>query len=232
MNPTALGVCAATAAGVSARWNWWRPAARGLPVLMYHKVGTPPRGSKLGALWVETEEFEWQMRYLLRRGFTPMLFGELAACDEGRAPWPEKPALVTFDDGYANNCEEAFPVLSALGVKANVFLVVETVGSHNAWHDPATEPWLRMLDWGQVERMRDSGLVDFGSHTMRHRNLASLPLEDVRWEARESKKRLEERLGREVAAFAYPYGAGAYDAGVRAAVRAAGYRYDFGIRQG
>ena len=232
MNPFALGAAAATAAGISARWNWWRPAAEGLPVLMYHKVGDPPPGSRLRPLWVSTEEFEWQMRYLLRRGFAPMLFSELAACEDGRAALPRKPVLVTFDDGYANNYEEAFPVLARLRVKANIFIVVETVGSHNAWHDPESESWLRMLEWGQISEMRDSGLVDFGSHTMRHRNLTEISIEDVRWEALESKRRLSERLGRDVTAFAYPYGAGAYDAGVRAAVREAGYRHDFGIRQG
>lgn len=224
---------AAAALAVSARWNWWRPRARGgIPALMYHKVGDAPRGSKLKKLWVRTADFEWQMEYLLAHGFTPMLFSELAAAEDGRAPMPARPVLVTFDDGYANNHEQAFPVLRRLGVKANIFLVYETIGIHNAWHDPATEPWIRMLDWERVFEMRDSGLVEFGSHTMRHRDLAALGPEEVRWELVESKKRLEDRIGRPMVGFAYPYGSGAYAPAVRAAARAAGYRYDFGIRQG
>ncbi|MEK9145816.1 MAG: polysaccharide deacetylase family protein, partial [Elusimicrobiota bacterium] len=156
--------------------------------------------------------------------------GPLAAA--GEKSLPENPVLITFDDGYANNYETAFPVLQELKVKANVFLVFETLGRHNAWHAPSTEPWQRMLDLAQVERMQDSGLVEFGSHTMTHKDLAAIPLEEVRWELRESKKRLEEALGRPVTAFAYPYGAGAFKPEVRAAVLEAGYLHDFSVRQG
>jgi peptidoglycan/xylan/chitin deacetylase (PgdA/CDA1 family) len=117
-------------------------------------------------------------------------------------------------------------------MKGNIFLVFETIDSHNSWHDPATEPWLPMLTWKQVSEMQDSGVIEFGSHTMRHRNLPRVASDDARWEIRESKKRLEEKLGREMAGFAYPYGAGAYDPEIRRFVLEAGYRYDFGIKQG
>ena len=150
---TALpAACAAVAAAVSARWNWWRPTAQGLPVLMYHKVGEAPPSSRLKKLWVSAPDFRWQMEYLLRRGFTPVLFSDLKAA-AGEKPLPEKPVLITFDDGYANNFETAFPVLQELKVKANIFLVFETLGKHNAWHAPSTEPWQRMLNLAQVERM-------------------------------------------------------------------------------
>ncbi|MBI4425599.1 MAG: polysaccharide deacetylase family protein [Elusimicrobia bacterium] len=226
-----VGVAAAI--GASCRWNWWRPLVTGgLPCLMYHKIGDPPPDSKLAKLWIAADEFRWQMEYLLRNGYTPLLLRELRAAELGSRTLPPKPALVTFDDGYANNYEEAYPILRELGVKGNVFLVYETIDHHNAWHDPASEPWLRMLTWKQALEMQDSGLVEFGSHTMRHRNLPSLPLEEARWEIFESKRRLEEKLGRPMTGFAYPYGAGAYAPAVRQAAREAGYPYDFGIRQG
>lgn len=216
----------------SARWNWWRLKASGLPVLMYHKVGDYPKGSQLAKLWVSAEEFRWQMKYLLRHEYTPMLFWELAEVYEGQRMMPERPVLVTFDDGYANNYEIAFPVLKELNVKANIFLVYETIDRHNAWHDPKTEPWIKMLTWDQVFEMLNSGLVDMGSHTMKHRNLPTISLEEARWEMAESKKRLEEKLGRRMTAFAYPYGAGAYHPEVRKAALEAGYLFDFGIKQG
>lgn len=59
--------------GVSARWNWWRLPQTGLPVLMYHKVGDPPEGSRLKKLWVSVEEFRWQMDYLKRHGYAEAL---------------------------------------------------------------------------------------------------------------------------------------------------------------
>ncbi|MEK7857894.1 MAG: polysaccharide deacetylase family protein [Elusimicrobiota bacterium] len=225
-------VLAAAALGASARWNWWRPKIKGIPSLMYHKIGDFPPGSQLQKLWVTAADFRKQLQYLKDRGYTSMTFAELRAAELGKAPMPEKPVLITFDDGYANNYEIAFPLLKEFGMKGNIFLVYETMEKHNAWHDPATEPWLRMLTWAQIQEMQDCGLVEFGSHTMKHRNLSEIPLDDVRWEVSESKKRLEEKLGREQIGFAYPYGSGAYNEPVRELARHAGYRYDFGIKQG
>lgn len=221
------------AAGASARWNWWRPrVADGIPTLMYHKIGDAPPRSRLAKLWVRPDDFRRQLEYLKKHGYTAITCRDWNDAEKGLSPLPAKPVLITFDDGYMNNFEFAFPILREHGMKGCVFLVYETVGKHNAWHDPATEPWLRMLSWAQVLEMQDSGVFEFGSHTMRHRNLAELPPEDVRWEAKESKRRLEDALGREVMAFAYPYGAGAYQPAVRRAVIDAGYRFDFGIKQG
>ncbi|MFA6318729.1 MAG: polysaccharide deacetylase family protein [Elusimicrobiota bacterium] len=230
---TATAVAAAlAAAGMSCRWNWWRPKVKGLAALMYHKVGDYPPGSQLKKLWVTARDFRRQMLWLKENGWTTMTFRGLRDAEEGRAPMPEKPCLVTFDDGYANNYEIAFPILSELGLKGNIFLVFDTIGRHNAWHDPASEPWLDMLTWDRVFEMQKSGVIEFGSHTVSHRNLAEISLEDVAWEVRESKKRLEDKLGLEMVGFAYPYGAGAFVPEVRAAARAAGYRYDFSVKQG
>jgi peptidoglycan/xylan/chitin deacetylase (PgdA/CDA1 family) len=229
----ALGVVAGLAAlGASTRWNWWRSKVWGLPALMYHKIGDSPKESKLAKLWVATADFRRQMDYLKSRGHTTMTFSELKAADEGKNPMPPKPLLITFDDGYANNYELAYPILRELGMKGNIFLVYETMERHNAWHNPSTEPWMAMLTWAQIVEMQNSRVIEFGSHTMRHRNLTQIPLEDARWELEESKRRLEDTLGREVLGLAYPYGAGAYVPKIRHAARQAGYRYDFGIRQG
>lgn len=220
------------AAAFSARWNWWRPRIGGLAVPMYHKIGDAPRGSKLKKLWVAEDDFRRQCAALVKDGWTSLHFSELAAIRDGRRPLPKKPVVITFDDGYENNFTAAHPVLKEFGLKANLFLVYETTGRHNAWHDPATEPWQRMLDWAQVREMLDSGVWDVGSHTMRHAHLPSLGFEDAAWEIGESKKRLEDKLGRPMLAFGYPYGAGAYDPKIREAVFEAGYAMDFGIRQG
>lgn len=228
-----LAALGAVAAGASARWNWWRPVvAGGLPTLMYHKIGDAPPGSRLKKLWVTAEDFRRQLAYLRDHGYTAVDFRDWRDAEKGVKPLPSKPVLITFDDGYMNNYELAYPILREFGMKGAVFLVYETMEKHNGWHDPATEPWLRMLSWAQVREMQDSGVVEFGSHTMRHRNLDAIPLEDARWELVESKKRLEDKLGREMLGFAYPYGAGAYNPAVRRAALEAGYRFDFSVKQG
>lgn len=227
------GLGAAAALGASARWNWWRPTVPGgLPVLTYHKVGAYPPGSRLKPLWVTEKQFRGQLEHLKANGFTSLTFTELRDIDDGKKPMPAKPVLITFDDGYANNYEIAYPIMKELGMKGNIFLVHDTLEGHNAWHNPATEPWIPMLTWTQCREMQDSGVVELGSHTMSHKNLPTIPLDDVRYEVAESKRRLEDKLGREMVGFAYPYGAGAFNADVRRVTREAGYRYDFAFRRG
>jgi len=227
MTGALLGAAGAAAfLAASARWNWWRPRVRGLAVPMYHKIGDPPASSRVKKLWVRTRDFRRQLEFLLRDGWTPVLLSELSGA------LPPKPVLVTFDDGTADAYERAFPILKELGFKANVFLVCEAIGRHTAWEDPAVEPFQRVLDRDQILEMQASGLVEFGSHTLRHPDLARLSLEEARCEAAESRRRLEALLGRPVTAFAYPYGSGAYLPEVRATVRQAGYLHDFSIRQG
>jgi peptidoglycan/xylan/chitin deacetylase (PgdA/CDA1 family) len=218
--------------GFSARWNWWRPKAAGLPVLMYHKIGPAPKGSTLPKLWVSSEDFRKQMAHLKSHGYSTVAFSDIEAARRGEKPLPKKAVLVTFDDGYENNYTEAYPVLRELGLKANLFVVWETIGSHNAWHDPENEAWQRMATWAQLREMRSSGVFELANHTMRHSNLSAIPLEDVRWEVREAKARLEDGIGCALPAFAYPYGAGAYVPAVRDAVFEAGHTLDFGIKQG
>lgn len=226
-----VGALAASAA-VSARWNWWRPKIGGLASPMYHKLGDPPPGSRLKKLWVSERDFRAQCAALLREGYHSLHFSDLAAIRSGKARLPRRPVLITFDDGYENNYTLAHPILREMGLKANLFLVIESTDHHNFWHDPSTEPWLKMLTWSQVREMADSGVWEVGSHTMRHPNLTLSTPEDARWEIEESKKRLEDKLGSPVLAFGYPYGAGAYEPRIRDAVYEAGYSMDFGIRQG
>jgi len=191
-------VGALAAAGASARWNWWRPAVTGgMPTLMYHKIGDYPPGSELKKLWVATADFRRQLQYLKDHGYTSINFVDWRDAEKSVKPLPAKPVLITFDDGYMNNYELAYPLLREFGMKGCVFLVYEMMDQHNAWHDPASEPWLKMLTWAQIKEMQDSGVIEFGSHTMKHRNLAALPLDEVRWELTESKKRLEDKLGRD-----------------------------------
>lgn len=228
--PYAVGLAAAAA---SARWNWWRPVvSSGMPTLMYHKIGNYPPGSKLAKLWVKADDFRAQLTYLRDHGYTSITFSDWRDAEKGIKSLPPKPVLITFDDGYMNNFELAYPLLREFGMKGCIFLVYETMDKHNGWHNPDTEPWLKMLTWQQIREMQESGTIEFGSHTMKHRNLSETSADDVRWELVESKKRLEDKLGREMVGFAYPYGAGAYKPEVRRAALDAGYRFDFSIKQG
>jgi len=136
---------------LSARWNWWRSVSSGIPILMYHKIGDAPEGSKLGKLWVSAHKFRKQMGYLTDEGYHPVTFKDIYDHWDGVRNLPPKPVVITFDDGYANNFNEAFPVLRDFGFKAVLFVVIQTVGWDNHWHDPDSEIRIPMISWAQLK---------------------------------------------------------------------------------
>jgi peptidoglycan/xylan/chitin deacetylase (PgdA/CDA1 family) len=225
-----VGVGAA-ALGLSARWNWWRRAASGVPILMYHKVGEPPRASKLKKLWVSVADFRGQMAYLLDHGYHPTTLAELAAVVDAGRPVSDKAVVITFDDGYRNNHETAFPVLREFGFRAVLFVVVNAVGGDNFWHDASVETRIPMLSWDEVRDFQGAGW-EIGSHTLGHPRLSKLSPEALRRELTESREELGRRLGKPPVSFANPYGDASDDPLVRDAIRAAGYRWAVSVHQG
>ncbi|MGQ0644617.1 MAG: polysaccharide deacetylase family protein [Elusimicrobiota bacterium] len=231
MNSWLLAGGGLAALGFSARWNWWRPRAEGLPILMYHKVGTPPAGSKLKKLWVSPEQFRRQMHYLKEKGHSPITFRRLAELRDRGEAVPDSAVVITFDDGYKNNHENAFPILKEFGFEAVVFLVFNTLEGENAWHDPAGEARVPMLSWREIEELKAGG-VEFGSHTLNHVKLSRVDHDTARREIQESRRALSEKLGYEPVSFAYPYGDGADEPRLQDLAREAGYRWAVSVHQG
>ncbi|WP_371371348.1 polysaccharide deacetylase family protein [Sporomusa aerivorans] len=201
---------------VIAGHNSNRPASVSLadvPVLNYHKVDALHH-----ALSIPSEEFEEQMAYLSRNGFTTITPDALMAyLNHGKA-LPEKPILITFDDGYLDNFTNAYPIMKKYGFTATIFLVTSLVG-----HDE------RFMTWDQVRMMQQDGFV-FGSHTVSHTPLTKLSREQAMDELVNSRKEIEQQLGSKPKYFAYP--TGAYNLPVEELVKQAGYRAAFTIRYG
>jgi peptidoglycan/xylan/chitin deacetylase (PgdA/CDA1 family) len=217
--------------GVSARWNWWRIRTPGLPILMYHKVGQPPQGSTLRKLWVSVENFRWQMDYLKRHGYTPLTLRRVAELLAEGLPLPANGVVLTFDDGYRNNIETAFPVLREFGFPATIYIVVNAIGRDNFWHDPSSETRLPMLTWEDVATLRDAGW-DIGSHTLNHPRLTRLSLDEANKEIVESRRILGEKGGSVPVSFAHPYGDGADSAEIRRLIQQAGYLTACSVHRG
>jgi peptidoglycan/xylan/chitin deacetylase (PgdA/CDA1 family) len=137
--------------------------------------------------------------------------------------------MLTFDDGYLDNYTTLFPILEARRLPALIFLVVGRVGRKNNWDvgsELAGEP---LLGWEQIEEMSAAGVL-FGSHGMTHADLRTTDEAGLEFEVRESKRVIEDRLGKPVEAFAYPFGR--FDERILSAVGHGGYRYAMTVGSG
>lgn len=132
-----------------------QPVREPMPVLMYHHM--VPEGQNCNAMTITPGKFRADLDIILAKGYTPVLPGELAA----GAPLPEKPILITFDDGYRSNYDLVYPILREYGVKACISIIV-------LMPDLPTD---NFCTWEQLREMTDSGLVEVGSHSYRLHNL-------------------------------------------------------------
>ncbi|MCD6505461.1 polysaccharide deacetylase family protein [Candidatus Poribacteria bacterium] len=210
-----------------------------LLVLVYHRICETE-----GFMWdddlvsASPQQFERQVRYIAER-FTPITFEELGRILDGRSPMPPRPVIVTFDDGYMDNYLQAFPILKRYGVPATFFIPVGFIGTRKVtWWDlkafkrknarqPREGP--EFMGWEEIEEMAEWGM-EFGSHTVSHISLAKASDVRIKDELSASKSEMEHRLGREITAFAYPYGE--WDERAVKLVREAGFRFAVTLEHG
>lgn len=132
-----------------------------VPILLYHHLD-PDQPESETTLHPET--FERQMRLLKEQGYTPISFDELIAFVEQGTPLPEKPVMITFDDGYASNAVYAYPVLRELGFHASIFAIGCSIG-HDRYYKDTNYSLTPHFGQTEITEMLDSGLISIGSHT-------------------------------------------------------------------
>jgi len=192
------------------------PSPRGsLRIVYYHRIDEERHRS-----CVAPAAFAEQMRLLRTEGFRVLPLAAVAEHLEAGRPFPERSVAITFDDGFADNHRNAFPVLAREGLPATVFLATGYVGSAEL---PVIRDrsGLRPLDWNQVGEMARHG-IEMGAHTVSHPELPGLDDEALQREIRGSKEEIEQRLGRPVTSFCYPRGR--FDDRVEREVERAGFR--------
>lgn len=162
---------------------------KNVPVFLYHCVLETPYGKNTD-LFVLPSEFEAQVKYWSENGYTGIFASELPISKKF-----EKPIVITFDDGYSDNYEVAYPILKKYNMKATIFVSTKTVGRDGH------------VTRSQLKEMSNSGLISIQSHSVHHLDLSKLEEEKMKTELYKSKQLLEKAIGSEVTAFAYPYGA-------------------------
>jgi len=194
-------------------------------ILTYHRIGISRTG-RTERLTVPPGRFARQIGLL--RGLRTQ-FADLDQCGEWLAGRKSvgKPLVLSFDDGYADICQYALPLLVEHGISAIVYLVADR--RQDNWMNLGGGAALPLMDWSQVRDLARNGIM-FGSHTQTHPDLTQLSDEQLHSELVDSKKEIEDQLGQPVNHFCYPFGA--HDDRVVDAVGEAGYTTATTTRRG
>jgi peptidoglycan/xylan/chitin deacetylase (PgdA/CDA1 family) len=111
--------------------------------------------------------------------------------------------VLTFDDGYRDVYEQAFPTMKARGLPFTLYLATESIETGI----PLTPGGMaNPLTWGQIGEMVETGLVTIGAHTHRHADLRNLRVTEIERELETSDGLINDRLGVQPSSFAYPWG--------------------------
>lgn len=175
----------------------------GLRILMYHAVGSPARGDRLGIFILAPEHFRAQVDVLAEMLTIPLAPPTI--------PQDDVRIAITFDDGYANNLRIAAPLLAERGLPFTVFVTTDFV----------REGVQGFMSPGEVKELAQIPGACIGAHGRSHRPLTECNDGELVAELVDSKNYLEDLLGRPVTSVAYPHGA--VDRRVRNAAQSAGY---------
>ena len=183
-------------------YKYSRRADIKIPILLYHNFVTEvPNSDQDDFKYINTpESFEENIKTFLDNGYTIISIKELADADKGKTELPNKPIIITFDDGYYSNYEYIYPILKKYNAKASIFIVTDKIGKEF--------DGIKYLGWDECLEMQNSGLVEIYSHSKKHVFYDKLPVREIRDDVKESYEMIEEHLGKkDLKVFAYPYGA-------------------------
>ncbi|MCL5970913.1 MAG: polysaccharide deacetylase family protein [Patescibacteria group bacterium] len=168
-----------------------------LPIILYHYVEyvKDPGDFIRRGLDVTPRNFEEQLKSLKNNQYQTYFIKDIPRIMEGKIKYSTPSAVLTFDDGFEDFYTDAFPLLKKYKTKATIYVVYNFIGHPN------------YMNKSQLQEVINSGLVELGSHSLNHVNLASEAASLAKKEIADSKKKLEEDFGIIVETFAYPYGA-------------------------
>jgi peptidoglycan/xylan/chitin deacetylase (PgdA/CDA1 family) len=179
------------------RFSLLLPGTKGLPVLLYHKMSLSSEDS----LTIRPETFERHLLFLHKNGYHTISFEQLLAFRENGSPLPRKPVMITFDDGYVNNGELAYPLLKKHGCTAVFFIPSAGIGKTSAWDANAEA----LMSAQQLKNL-DPAVVELGLHSGCHGNYKHLSPELIDADLRANISAMKTMGIPFVPGFAYPYG--------------------------
>ena len=184
---------------------------RAVIVINYHKID-----NIFHSLAVSTGDFEKQMQWLKSHGYNSITPDQLYDFVADGAELPNHPVLITFDDGYADNYKNAYPIMKKYGFVGTVFVVTSYL-----------EKYPNYMTWAQAKEMHDNGF-SIESHTVTHKSMTEASDSQIMEELTKSRETIKEKLGEDADFFAYP--TGTYNLHIARLAREAGYKAAFTIK--
>ncbi len=191
-----------------------------LPIFAYRQIA--PDGFNA----VTTQVFSQQLQQLKKQGYYSVSWENWQNAKLTKTALPGKPVLLTFDGGYLDFFEYAFPLLKQFDFTATVFVVTDSIGKTNSWEKADSEA-VQLMGWPELRQLRNAG-IDIGSLSATYQPLTGLSPTEIVREGAKSRAILEGGLGKPVKCFAYPYGS--VDQIVEHLIGAIGYT--FGVSYG
>jgi len=181
------------------RWSNYNPHRR-IPILMYHQIAETNLNDDPLQLGVSPYQFAAQMAFLTKHGIRSLSLDQFQQQTQQQTQ-PQKAVVISFDDGFADNYHNAFPILQQYGLTASIFLVSQRVGQQRDWEQTPVP----LLNWQQIQEMSAHG-IEFQSHTAHHIDMRETANDLVKQDLILSKQTIEDTLGKAVNHLAYPYG--------------------------
>ena len=200
---------------------------RKVPILMYHAI-SESSVPIFRPFTVAPAQFAEQMAYIYEKQYTPLTVTQLVRARlQNEGTLPEKPVVITFDDGFADFFTEALPILKQYNFTATLYISTAFVNGTSRWLKRIGEGERLMLTWEQVTEINASS-IECGGHTHTHPRLDTIPPSKARDEIELGKKMLEDHLGQEILSFAYPFGS--FTGRVRQIVQEVGFQSACAVR--
>ena len=168
-------------------------------IMMYHSIS-----EREGPSCVPASAFKKHMDAIAEAGVPVITLDDLLAAHAGTLELEPYSIIISFDDGYQDFADVAYPVLKSHGFKSIVYLPTGCLGGFETWRG-ALNPPRKLMDWSQVRELTADG-VQFGSHSVTHPDLDTLNARTLIEELRTSKQTLEDMICAPVHHFAPPYG--------------------------